>query len=169
MADYTFQCVKCGEKRIVRGSKPPTRNNCKAGAYNEYHEWLEISNTEKIKANKSNTIVKKDSKSDTPRYRVREDEELKRKVQQAAGKAASKANKMLEHYKQELIEAMVDAEFIDDKTEDEIAEIDFKGTSARDHIDGILREMYSNSRQRFDEIINECAEEADRRINDILD
>ena len=55
-------------------------------------------------------------------------------------------------------------EFITIIPENKIDDIEFKATKARSYLEGLLRKWYSNDRYKFDHVVKECADEADKQI-----
>jgi hypothetical protein len=112
--------------------------------------------------NTGNTSKKSYSSSnkDTKRYRPDEDINFNKQMSEASALADENINK----YSLILTKAMVDIAFIDEKSKDEIDDIEFKATKARSYLEGLLRKWYSNDRYKFDQVVKECADEADKQI-----
>ncbi len=100
------------------------------------------------------------SNKDTERYRRDEDIEFNNQMSEAS----SKADEDIKKYRQILTKAMVDIAFLDEKSKEEIDDIEFKATKARSYLEGLLRKWYSNDRYKFDHVVKECADEADKQI-----
>jgi hypothetical protein len=100
------------------------------------------------------------SNKDAERYRRDEDIEFNNQMSEAS----SKADEDIKKYRQILTKAMVDIAFLDEKSKEEIDDIEFKATKARSYLEGLLRKWYSNDRYKFDHVVIECADEADKEI-----
>lgn len=98
--------------------------------------------------------------SDRDKYYSEEEAHLDELIRQASSKLQSQ----MTYYENELIEALVAIEFVDDDDEDAIVEINIKANNARYNIERMYRNNGPNWRYNFDSTISECYEKADKII-----